>query len=226
MTDVGKLLDHFRGEVTAAVWSYYALKSINVVGSGDPAVLKGLNQNALAWNAVTHSLQATYLITLGRIFDVDGGALTIHSFLNKCKTEVGQFSRAELLNRKIAGAGGVKPDWADAYVAAAYEAIAEDFRELKREAVPHQRKYEAIYRPIRNQLIAHKDMGALGSAGVLFSKTNVGDIEAFILFVHQVEGVVFQLYANGRKTTLSDHKLSEDDRVKTDIESLLAKIRA
>lgn len=225
MNDVEALLQKYRGEVTTAIWSYFAWKSINNVAAKDPAIHAALNSNALTWNIVTHALQTTFVITLGRIFDVDRGALSVHSFLNKCQTEVEQFSKSALAMRKRRGAKDGAP-WLTDYLADAYEPTKEDFRLLKRAVKPHQSKYEEIYRPIRNLVMAHKNLEAAVNSDVLFAKTRIGDIQDILTFLYQVEAVVTQLLFNGRKTELQDHVLREEEFVLKDIEILLGKLRS
>jgi len=225
MTDIDNLLKHFKSEVTTATVSFFAWKNINNLAAQDRSVYDALNRNALSWGALTHSLQITFLVTIGRIFDMDTGALSLRSFLRKCKTEVRQFSRESLRARRQKGMQGAPdPEWLSAYIAAAYEACANDFRMIEREAKKYHDIYETAYRPIRNQIIAHKDMNALPATSALFAKTNIGDIERTLLFLHQVVGVVSDLYANGHFTELSSHKLEEEMYIQKDLVDLFGKL--
>ena len=185
MNDVEVLLQKYRREVTTAVWSFFAWKNINNVAAGDSTIQAGLNNNALTWNIVTHGLQTTFFITLGRIFDVDGGALSVHSFLNKCQAEVEQFSKPALARRKMRDARDGQPTWLRDYLAKAYEPKKQDFRLLKRAVKPHQAKYEEIYKPIRNLVMVHKNLEAAGTTDVFFEKTRIADIQEILLFLHQ-----------------------------------------
>lgn len=223
MNDVDALRQRFRREVMTATWSFYAWKHINNIAAQDRNVLRGMNNTPAVWNTITHALQTTFFITLGRIFDVDGGALSISSFLNKCQTEIQQFGKSALTQRKQADAkSGEKLDWLDGYIANAYEPRAEDFRALKRAAKKHKAKYEDIYRPIRNLVVAHTNLAAAEATSTLFEKTRIGDIEEILLFLHQVVEVITQLHINGRKTELSEHQMKEEEYVAKNTATLLA----
>lgn len=225
MKDIEEYQKRFQNEVMTAAWSFYVWKSINNVASQDKAIHEGMNKHALVWNAMTHSLQTTYLVTLGRIFDMDHGALSIHSFLNKCIAEIQQFGPDELRTRKIRLAGGSVPPWLANYMAEAQHPSKEDFRALKRQAKRFQKQYEEIYKPIRNKVVAHKEIAAIPDTAALFAKTRIGDIQKTLEFLNGVSEVVFEWLHNGRRTELSDHVLNEEIPVLESVSELMAKIR-
>jgi hypothetical protein len=225
MTDIESLHRRFESEVTTAAITFYAWKSINVVASKDNAVHRAMNSEALSWNAITHSLQTTALITLGRIFDTDHGALSVHSYLNKCISSLDQFGPDHLRQRKIRLANGAPTPWLDDYIADAEYPEKEDFRDLKRTAKQFQKRYEAIYKPIRNQVLAHSDLSTVGNAQALFAKTRIGDIQETLEFLYQLCQVVFQFLHNGRRTKLTDFQFRTESEVRENVESLLARLR-
>jgi hypothetical protein len=58
-----------------------------------------------------------------------------------------------------------------------------------------------------------------------FNKTNIGEIEAALLFLHQVNSVIREFLQNGRKTELQDYSLKKDiDFIKQDIKQILGKL--
>jgi hypothetical protein len=224
MQTIEELLKEYRGEVNIAATSFYAWKNINKLAVGDDKIFQALQHNALSWNIFMHSLQITFFTALGRIFDNDNRSFTVRNFINKCQSEVNQFSRASFEVRRLSSANGIRPDYLDDYLAGVYEPVAADFQALADAVEPHETAYKNNYQPIRHKLIAHKDFATIGSKDSLFAKTNIEEIEKILAFLFQVEKFVEQLIINGRLTALNDHKLNEEDYVRKDLEKLLLKL--
>ena len=110
MNSVEDLIKEYRNEVHIATSSFYAWKSINDLAAENDEILRNLNANALVWNTIAHSLQITFLVALGRIFDKDDRSLTICSFIEKCRHEIRQFSKSALEARRLKSAHGVRPE--------------------------------------------------------------------------------------------------------------------
>jgi len=225
MDEMEKLLNEFRGEVTNATWSFFVWKEINNIASGDREIYQSLNKNAVSWNMITHSLQSNFFITLGRLFDVDGDAFSIHAFLRSCIKNIDQFSKESLRGRKLRESRGEYPDWLDEYIENAYTPTEDDFHRLRGETSKIHKQYEDIYRPIRNKVIAHKEKASLGNVEELFEKTNIGQIESFMFHLVQIQEIVFQLLYNGRLTQIGDHKFDEEEYVMSDVRALMERIR-
>lgn len=220
-----ELLKLFRDEVSTASYAFFTWKTFNNVASGDEDVYRAINETALTWNIVTHSLQSTFFITLGRVFDVDGDSFSVHALLRECINKIDEFSKESLKARKIRDANGQVPDWLEKYIDEAYEPTENDFLRLRGETSKIQRKYEEVYRPIRNKVIAHKDRDTLENVNELFGKTNINHIEEFIVFLHQIENIIFQLLHNGRLTNIGDHNFDDEGYVAHDVKKLLAEIK-
>lgn len=173
---------------------------------------------------ILHGLQTTFFITLGRLFDANSDALSLHTFLNECESNLDQFSRASLKRRRIKMFGN-EPDWLDAYVKEKYEPTREDFRAIKRAARPHKKKYESIYRDIRNKVIAHKELATLDGHDGLYARTQVRDLEAALLFLNQVTTVVRELLQNGRLIALPTPKVQYEREVVADAANMVERLR-
>lgn len=226
MDDLEKAQKIFRDEVTAAAWSFFVWKNFNKVVSKDEAIIRSINENALSWNIITHSLQSTFFITLGRLFDIDGEAFSVHSLLRSCIENIDQFSLECLRQRKVKGNNNIEPDWLNVYIEKAYVPVEADFQRLRGEVSKQQKIYEDVYRPIRHRVIAHKEAATIESVSELFGKTNIGQVEEIINFLHQIENIVFDLLYNGRLQSIGDYNFSEDERAKKDVENLLGKLKA
>jgi hypothetical protein len=224
MNSVEELLKEYRDEINIAVSSFYTWKNFNNIASGNPEVRRALNVNALTWNIIAHSLQATFFATIGRIFDRDRRSLTLASFLDRCRAQVHEFSRSALETRRLQAANAIRPDYLSEYVSNAYEPVTADFDALIQSTRSYDQIYRANYEPIRHKVIAHRDLATIGNSESLFANTNIGEIEALLQFIYQVHQVVEQWYLNGRHTQLTDHALQEDTHVREDLESLLNRL--
>ena len=222
MSDIEKLIEEYRSEVNILVSSFFAWKTINELATSDNEIRRALDTNALSWNLITHSLQITFLTALGRIFDADNRSLTVHSFINKCKSEIVQFSKTALEARRLRNMHGVRPDWLDDYLKEVYEPVGVDFDDLTQLAKQYDEIYKSNYHSIRNKVIAHKDIATIGNKDALFAKTNIGEIQEILQFLYQVERIVAEFHMNGRKTSLTDHVLNQERYVQ-DMTMLLSK---
>jgi hypothetical protein len=225
MDDLERAHKIFSDEVTSAAWSFFVWKGFNNVASSDKEIFRSINENALSWNIITHSLLSTFYITLGRLFDVDSGAFSVHSLLRSCIRNIDQFSLDQIRQRKIRGNNGIIPEWLDQYMKEAYEPVESDFQRLKGEISKQQKIYEKIYRPIRHKVIAHKETGSIENVGELFDKTNIGEVQELINSLHQIEKIIFDLLHNGRLNKIGHYGFTEDERAHSDVEALLGKLK-
>lgn len=226
MEKVEEALKLYRDEVATATWAFYAWKHLNNIGSNDRAVQSGLNRNAATWNVITHSLQTTFFITIGRLFDIDGNAFSVHAFLRFCIENVDQFDSQHIRERKMTGQNGVEPDWLESFMERVYNAKVRDFQSLRGEVAKHQKRYEEIYRPIRNKFMAHKEIESLSNVTEIFGQTNIGEIQSFLALFGQIECIVFDLMHNGKLQKLGDYELREERRMEQDVTALLDRIKA
>lgn len=225
MPDIESLHSLFQREVSIASQAFFLWKGINNCAAGDRDIHRGLNEQALTWNVIAHSLQSTFFITLGRLFDVGGDAFSVHAFLRSCINNIDQFSRAALHERKLRFAKGEEPDWLEEYINAAYVPTAKDFKLLRNEIKAKQSRYEDVYRPIRNEVIAHKAMASLDTVEHLFAKTDVGEVEGLLASLHQIESVVRRLLYDGALTKISDHEFNDEEYVLKDVRALLDRLK-
>jgi hypothetical protein len=223
--DVERLNQHFREEFAAAAHAFFLWKGINNCAAQDRAIHRGLNEQALSWNIITHSLQTTFFIALGRLFDTARDAFSAHAFLRGCLENIEQFGRDALRARKISLSGGTEPNWLEEYMEDAYAPSANDFQRLRSELSKRQAQYQQIYRPIRNQIFAHRDSTTMENVDTLFGKTRINQIEELLWFLYQVQEVVGQLLYSGRLTRIGDFDFSEEDHVVEDVRELLGRLR-
>ena len=128
-----ELYEEFRKDINTACRSFYILKNIHNIVAKDKKVYQALSGNALSYNIILHSLQNTFFITIGRLFDTDKKSLSVHTFLRKCSENVDQFSKDALRKRRMKGHEADKPSWLDEYIEKSYQPNKEDFLRLKGE---------------------------------------------------------------------------------------------
>ena len=79
MVNIEDYLNTYGAEVSIVTNSFFTWKNINKVASEDAGIFEAINTNALTWNVILNSLQSTYFITLGRIFDINGESLVVRA---------------------------------------------------------------------------------------------------------------------------------------------------
>ena len=188
MDDIEKELKVFADEVHVASVAFFTWKCINNIAAGDKKIFRALNSNALSWKIIQHSLQTTFLITLGRIFDTDSRSYSVQSLIDYCIVNIDQFSKEALRERKLGDSDGGK--WIDGYVEKSYQPKEDDFIGLKDWLSGYEETYTDVYKPIRNKLMAHMDRDTFESKDDLFEKTNIGQIEDMLCFLFQISEVI------------------------------------
>lgn len=226
MDNLEKALSIFHNEVGTASSAFFVWKDFNNTVAADKDIYRSVNENALSWNVIAHSLQCTFFIVLGRLFDNDSDAFSVHALLRCCIKNIDQFSFEELRKRKLKSSAKPGYDWIDEYMKTTYQPKEADFLKLKGEVSKHQKIYGKIYRPIRNKVVAHKEVATIENAGELYGKTNIGEIEAFLSFLHQIDQIIFHLLYNGTLNKVGDYNFSEDEHVHNDVEALLNKLKS
>jgi len=226
MEDIEKLYKEFQSEVNVVCWSFYTWKNIHNIAAGDKKVYHALNRNALSWNIILYSLQSTFFIAIGRLFDIDGKTFSVHTLLRACIENIDQFSKDALRERKIKGSEADKLPWLDKYIEKSYQPNKEDFLKLKGEVSKRKKRYESIYKPIRHKIFAHKELKEIKHVDELFRKAKIGEMQDLLCFLYQIEMIIFQLLYNGRLMNVGDFTFNEEEFVIKDIAGLLDKIKS
>ena len=171
-------------------------------------LLTGLNKTPLSWITIRHSLQTTFFITLGRIFDIDRDAFSADVLLKTCIKELDIFSYDNLRKRKIEGQQGTEPEWLDKFMASTNQPTEKDFLRLKDELSRKRKVFQKVYQPIRHKVIAHTDMKYMEREDELLDKTNIGELEEILWFLNDLKQLLFDIYENGREAKLVGHEPS------------------
>lgn len=205
--------DIIRDDVHAAMVSCYTHRTINHIATTEPDTLEKINRSAEFWQVTSFGLQNTIFIVLARILDSDPKVHSIHPVVNATVGHPEFFNRAALRARKlrIPGAQWDKKFF-DEYVAAAWEPTTEELRLLKKALAPHKTKFDAIYRPIRNQ-IAHIILKDQLSVADLYSRTLKTDIDDILRFLHSLVKSIWYMAFNAERPNLNGDHYGYAERV-------------
>ena len=226
MVEIEELYKEFESEVNVACWSFYTWKNIHNVAAGDKKIHHALNRNPLSWNIILYSLQCTFFITIGRLFDTDRRSFSVHTFLRKCSENADQFSKDSLRKRRIKGYEADKPSWLDEFIEKSYQPNKEDFLKLKGEVSKRQKLYNSIYKPIRHEIFAHKDIERIKYVDILFKKVKIDEIQDLLYSLYQIKMIIRELLENGIWEKIGYYPFNEEKFVIKDIEGLLDKIKS
>ncbi|MEZ8119907.1 hypothetical protein ACED30_10395 [Vibrio splendidus] len=149
MDNVEGYLKEYSNEIFALTRTYFTWKCINTMASKDKEILKVMNHTPSTWNAILHSLQTTMFISLGRVFDIDDEAFSIHKFVKFCADNFEEFGSGALRKRKMAG-HKEPPEWLEGYLNTAHFPKKEELLRLRGEVAKKYKVYESTYIP--NQL--------------------------------------------------------------------------
>jgi hypothetical protein len=197
-----------RGEVEAAIKSNYAYLTINNLAVAKPSVLKKLNKFPDLWTLNSFSLQTTFFIVFGRIFDDRADSYSIQKLVDATVANPGFFSKNALRQRKRESANicGADPAWLIDYVRDAWEPATADLVPLKSALAPHHAKFKAIYQPIRHQYFAHKSIKGVAGISALFGKTLIGDVAEILRFLHTLLWAITEMAWNAKRPDLADFR--------------------
>jgi hypothetical protein len=71
-----------RNEVDRAIEAFYTYISIHRIANGNREIYLAMNQHPTFWNINLYSLQTTFFITMGRIFDDGKDTHSVHKLLS------------------------------------------------------------------------------------------------------------------------------------------------
>jgi hypothetical protein len=210
-------------EIDSAIAIFETNEEVNRLARTDENILRCLNESPLFWRVHTYSLQASLFMTLGRLFDRNPDADSIHKFLAATVGQPEMFSKDALANRKRGG--GPEPEWLQDYLADVWEPSAADLRPMKKLLAVHARHFEEIYRPIRHAFYAHRLLDP-EAVWRLFEKTNREEVGRILGFLRELIDEIEDLYLNGRQPLFGQGSHSEKYRehIRSEARSLLYRL--
>lgn len=213
----------FSNEVYQATACYVFWNRLQNEPAKDRELLKAFNLSPLSWITIRHSMMHSLIMTLGRIFDINGDSVSVDDLINSCINEVEKFSKESLRDRKLKTAG-FENNWVDDYIEKAYQPTAEDFHMLKPEITKYKKIYREHYRPIRNKVFAHIDKEYVGNTGELWEATKKANMVDMLNFLEDLRVTLQMTFDNGRQPVLAGREFNEE-WFSRDILSLFTNVR-
>jgi hypothetical protein len=203
-----RLFEAMRADVAAAVKSNLIYLTIHNVRASALDIQEKLGTFPEFWTTVMFSLQTTFFVSLGRLFDRDSNALSVKKLLETTINTPTIFSKNALRRRKRFDCRiqGDDPQWLCDYINNAWEPARADLDELLKALEPHSAKFKQIYKPIRDRIYAHRSKEDETEVYALFGKTSIGDIEGILRFLHTLLWALRELALDGRKPDLGDFR--------------------
>jgi hypothetical protein len=182
-------------DITNGIEAVYVERTINRLCLDDPKAFTILNANALFWSVQIRCLHTTIFMTLGRIFDHQ--AHSIQKVLAATVENPQLFSKEAIAFRKLVG--GKRPGWLDDYLKDLWVHNPDDLQPLMDETERFRKIYEAVYRPIRSKVYAHRVLKEDAQVASLFGKTNVTVLEEMFRFLYKLARSLAFTLDNGKK---------------------------
>ncbi|MEK6299647.1 MAG: hypothetical protein AABO41_02910 [Acidobacteriota bacterium] len=218
-------------EVERAIESFFTYDEIGSLASNNEEILKKLNANAPFWYTVLYALQCSFYISLGRVFDDNPDAHSIHKVVNACIAHPQFFSKETLTKRKMQSSESQnkhekrEPAWLKEYIAKAFEPRTQDLRELRRALKKSRATYDAVCRDIRNKVFAHRERIDVETISDLFSQSEVSEIKQILYSLHDLVSAIWEMYNNGRKPDLGKKQYDYANRISTATNRLIDSIQ-
>ena len=114
-----------------------------------------------------------------------------------------------------------KPNWLDGNLANAFEPSVDDLRNLKREVSKLRKAFDPVYKDIRNKVIAHTEFKDPNQISLLFSKTQIGEIEKTFYGLYDILESIWELLQNGRRPQLASKDYDYRNRISEATQSVL-----
>lgn len=197
-----------RNDVGAAISSNETYLEIHNLAASERPIYDRLQKFGGFWSLNSSALQTTFFIAFGRIFDNRRDSLSIQALVNLTVANPALFSKKELRKRKreslrIFGATP-DPEWLAEYIQNAWEPTAADLEPLRVALVPHRNRFNAIYRPIRHKVFAHRSLEDEQAITALFSRTHIGEVAEILRFLHTLLWAITEMAWNAKRPDLTD----------------------
>ncbi len=199
-------LEVFRTEVESSILFFYTDLTIKAVLSDNKEALKIVNRTPLFWRTNFGSLQTSFFIVLGRIFDQKSNH-NVDKLLQAAQNNSIIFS-AQALERRKREENANANEWIDNYMKDVYVPSANDFRRLRKYVNKYRIIYKDKYQDIRRKIFAHKELSKKDDVQKLYTRTNIREIQKLIIFLNRLYVALWELFNNGHKPTLKSMKYS------------------
>jgi hypothetical protein len=185
---------------SACVFVYTEL-TLHYFFSRDDEIRERVNRCAGFWNNVFASLQASGFVALGRLYDSDARAHTIHALIKFIENNTGLFQPSALEKRKIDA--GQSLECAQEFAAGSVRLAKNGLDSIRVEFETHRQFYLKHVQPIRHNVFAHASGITNTGRDALFSTLLVRDLEKIAVFPLRLDRALFGMYENGTELNLA-----------------------
>ena len=228
MFDFSKSLGQVELNLEKGYGAYFVYDSILQKAYDNESFLNIVNENIYFWHSITYSLQSTYFICLGKVFDDSAVIPSINSFLNSCTQNISIFSKQELWKRKLAHFDDQSE--LQEYVGRAYFPTTDDFKHVKSIVKTYKKEYDNNYKDIRNKVFGHSEITKKDELEAVFVNTSRVKLEEIFMFLKHLLVELFSLYNNGHKIELQSYIYSNSfnlyKKIREDSEKTLLRLCA
>jgi hypothetical protein len=221
--EYGRGLYRIRNEVETGTAAFYTAEEINKFGRDKPDNLARLNRDAGFWTLHVYSLQTTYFVTLGRLFDTRTDVHSMKTVFDETEAHPEYFAKAALADRKRKLANGHEPEWLKGYLEHAWEPTADELKAFRAALEPAQTNYQSTYSAIRHKFFAHSERD-IALANRLLENTQIAEIEDIFYGLNEVVLALHALYDNGAKHEVGTGSRAYIERVRTRTRTMLDRL--
>lgn len=201
-----RMFHSVRGDVEAAIKTDFAYLKIHNLAAAERDIYERYQRDNHFWTLIPYSLQTSFFVAFGRIFDTRRDVFSIHKLVAATIQNPQFFSRAALRQRKRSASNifGDDPEWLVDYVSQAWEPTGTDLQPLKDGLDPHFAKFKSIYQPIRHRYFAHRGTDSQQAIEALFSQTLIADVNAILGFLHTLLWAIQEIAWNAARPDLTN----------------------
>jgi hypothetical protein len=213
--DYCRMFELIRGDIETAIKSNVTYLTIHRLAAENVDIFDKYNRFAEFWMLNAYSLQTTFFVTFGRIFDTRRDVYSVHKVVEDTIANPSLFSKSALRDRKRKASriSDVDPGWLVEYIDNAWEPTRADLETLRVALAPNYAKFKTIYQPIRHQVFAHKSIQNDKAIVTLFEKTLITDVQDILRFLHTLFWAIWEMAWNGKRPDVADFR-SFDGEVK------------
>jgi hypothetical protein len=221
--EYGRDINRIRNEVETGMAAFYTADEINQFGLDGPEKLEKLNRDAGFWKLQVYSLQTTYFVTLGRLFDNRSDVYSMKTLCDETEAHPEYFAKTALADRKRKIPNGQEPEWLKGYLEHTWEPSADELKAFRAALEPARTKYQSTYSAIRHKFFAHSERDA-ALANRLLANTLVADIEEMFYGLNEVVLALHALYDNGAKHEVGTGTRAYIERVRARTRAMLDRL--
>lgn len=182
-----------------------------------------LDQNGEFWDIVRYSMQTTFIINLGRIFDRRRDAHSLLKFLDVTKEHLGFFSRSALANRKQRLIRETTPSHIlQEYLRTTWQPTRGEIGKIQNICKKLAKEYETV-EDIRDEIFAHR--GRHAQPNLLLTKNDVASkIEELLYGLNEIINAIFKLFHDGHRYDIGKGSRTYIDEIVRDTRAVLHRL--